>query len=151
MGEELEQRHHFVVGVFVVEVDEVHFLEGVQDEETVYMLGGADAVLMIKKGVPKRREFLLLPRFGLSHDQGVVFVEGGVVLVEQYRYPRLVLLGRVRKYEAGDFSRFQDGEANRETCLKEDFSYSSEVVILRLANNWGEGLNGSFGFGGEVG
>ena len=46
------------------------------------MLCGTDAVLIVKAGVPKRLELLFCPRFGLSRDQWVVFVEGGVVLVE---------------------------------------------------------------------
>ena len=106
MGEEFERRHHFVVGVFVAEGDVVNFLEVVQDEETESLLPGADAVLIIEADVPKCLELLFLPRFGLSPDRGVVFVEGGVVLVEQDRYPGLVLVSRVRKYEAGEFSSF---------------------------------------------
>ena len=62
----------------------------------------------------------------------------------------MVIVGRVGKYKASDFSRFQAGEENQETCLKEDFLYSSEVVILRLADEWGEGLYGGFEFGGDV-
>ena len=46
------------------------------------MLCGADAVLIVEADVPKRLELSLLPRFGLSCDQWVVFVEGGVVLVK---------------------------------------------------------------------
>ena len=115
------------------------------------MLCGADAVLIIKADVPKRLEHSLLTRFGISCYRGVVFVEGGVVLVEQDRYPGLGLVRRVRKYEAGDFSRFRAGEANLETYLKEHFLYSLEVVVLRLADNWGEGLDGGFVLGGHVG
>ena len=74
----------------------------------------------------------------------MIFFEGGVVLVERGRYPGLVLVGRVGKYEAGEFSIFRAGGANQETCLKEDFSYSSEVAILWLADYWGEGLDGGF-------
>ena len=70
------------------------------------MLRVADAVLIFKACVPKSLELLLLPRFGLSCDRWVVFVKGGVVLVERGRYPGLVLVGRVSKYEASDFSRF---------------------------------------------
>ena len=112
MGEELEQRHHFVVGVFVAEGDIVHFLEGVQDEETASVLCGSDAVFIVEAGVPKRLELLLLPRFGLSCDRWVVFFEGGVVLVGRDLHPGLVLVSRVGKYEAGDFSRFRAGKAN---------------------------------------
>ena len=63
----------------------------------------------------------------------------------------MVIVGRVGKYKASDFSRFQAGEENQETCLKEDFSYSLEVVVLRLADNWGEGLDGGFRFDGDDG
>ena len=115
------------------------------------MLCGADAVLIIKADVPKRLELLLLPRFGISCYRGVVFGEGGVVLVKRDCYPGLGLVRRVRKYEAGDFSRFRAGEANLETYLKEHFLYSLEVVVLRLADNWGEGLDGGFVLGGHVG
>ena len=68
MGEELERRHHFVVGVFVAEGDVVHFLEGVQDEKTASVLRGSDAVLVVEASVPKRLELSLLPRLGLSRD-----------------------------------------------------------------------------------
>ena len=151
MGEELNRRHHFVVGVFVAKGYVVHFLEGVQDEEKASVLHGADAVLIIEAVVPKSLELLLLPRFDLSRDRGFVFAEGGVVPVERDRYSRLVLVCRVRKYKAGDFSSFIAGKTNRKTCLKEDFLYSSEVVVLRLADDWGEGLDCGFEFGGDVG
>ena len=82
MGEDLEQRHHLVVGVLVAEGDVVYLLEDVKDEETAYILGGADAVFVVEVSVPKRLELPLLPRFGLSGDHLVVFVEGGIVLVE---------------------------------------------------------------------
>ena len=77
------------------------------------MLRGADAVLIVEAGVPKRLELSFLPQFGLSLDRWVVFVEGGLFLVEQGHYPGLVLVGCVRKYEASEFSSFQAGEANR--------------------------------------
>ena len=77
MGKELERIHHFVVGVFVAAGDVVYLLKGVKDEETASVLGGADAVLVVKAGVPKRLELPLLPRFGLYGDQWVVFVKGG--------------------------------------------------------------------------
>ena len=99
-------RHHFIVGVFVAEGDIVHFLEGVQDEETKSVLRGVDAALIVKAGVPKRMDLSLLPRFGLSRDRWVVFIKGGVVLAEQDLHPRLVILSRVGKYEAGEFSSF---------------------------------------------
>ena len=122
----------------------MYFLEGMQDEKTASVLRGTDAVLIIEAGVPNRLELSLIPSFGLSCDQGVVFVEGGVVLVEQDRYPGLVLVGRVSKYKASDFFSFRASEANRETFLKEEFVYSSEVVVLPLADDWGEGLDGGF-------
>ena len=53
MGKDLERSHHFVVGVFVAEGDVVHFLKGVQYEETASVLCGLDAFLVIKAGVPK--------------------------------------------------------------------------------------------------
>ena len=81
MGEELEQRNHFVVAVFVAEGYVVHFLEGVQDENKASVLCGLDAVLVVKVSVPKRLEILLLPRFGLSRDRWVVLIVGDVVLV----------------------------------------------------------------------
>ena len=59
----------------------------------------------------------------------------------------MVLISRVRKDESGDFSIFQDGEANQDTCMKEDLSYSLDIVVLRFADNWGEGLDGGFDFG----
>ena len=112
MGKEIERRHNFVVGVFVAEGDVVYFLEGVQDEETASVICVADTVLIIKAGVPKSLELSLLPRFGLSCYRGVVFVEGGTVLVKRDCYPRLVFVSRIRKYEASEFSSFQAGEAN---------------------------------------
>ena len=115
------------------------------------MLRGADAVLVVKAGLPKRLELSLLPCFGISRDQWVIFVEGGVILVEQGRYPWLVLVCLIGKYEAGDFSRSQASKENQETCFQEYFLYSSEVIVLRLANDWGEGLDGGFKFGGDVG
>ena len=68
MGRELEQRHHFIVGVFFAEGDLMYLLEGVKDEETASVICGADAVLVVKAGVPKRLELLLLPCFGVSRD-----------------------------------------------------------------------------------
>ena len=124
MGEEIERRHHFVVGVFIAEGYIVHLLEGVQDEETASVLCGADTVLIVEAGVPKLLEISLLPRFGLSNDRWVVFVEGGVVLVKQDRHPEMVLVSRVGKERAGEFSSFRAGEENQETCMKEDLLYS---------------------------
>ena len=69
MDEELKRRHHFVVGVFVTEGDVVHFLEGVQDENTASMLRGLVAVLVFKASIPKLLELLLLPSFGTLRDQ----------------------------------------------------------------------------------
>ena len=117
MGEELERRHNFVVGVFVTEVDVVNFLEGVEDENTAFLLRFLDAVLVFEASVPKRLELLLLPLFGISRDWWVIIVEGGVVLVEQDFHPGLILVGCIGKDKAGDFSIFRAGEANRETCL----------------------------------
>ena len=151
MGEEIERIHHLVVGVFIAEGNVVHCLEGVQDEEASSVLCGSDPVLIVEAGVPKRLELLLLPHFGLSRDQWVVFVEGGVVLVKLYCHPGLVLISRAGKDESCDFSIFQAGKANQETCLKEDLSHSSEVVVLRLDDDWGEGLDYGFKFGGDIG
>ena len=129
----------------------MYFLEGMQDEKTASVLRGSYTVLVFKASVPKRLDLSLLPRFGLSRDQWVVLVEGGVVLVERDRHPGLILVGRVGKDEAGDFSCFRAGKENRETRMEEDLSYSSEVVVFGLANDWGEGLDGGFEFGGDVG
>ena len=63
----------------------------------------------------------------------------------------MILVSRVKKYEDGDFSSFRAGEANRETCLKEELSYSSEVIALWFAGDWGEDLDGVFEFSGNVG
>ena len=57
-------------------------LEGVEHEEPASMLGGADEVLVIKAGVPKRLEFSLLSRFGIFGCLRTVLVEGGIFLVE---------------------------------------------------------------------
>ena len=129
----------------------MHFLEGLQDKDTASVLRGSYAVLIVEGVVPKRLELSLLPRFGLSRDRWVIFVEGGVVLVKRDRHPGLVLVSRVRKEEDDEFSSFRAGEANRETCLKEDLSYSLEVVVLWLDDDWGESLDGGFEFGGDVG
>ena len=95
----------------------MYLLKVTKDEDTASMLRGADVVLVVEAGVPNRLELPLLPRLGISPDLWVVFVEGGIVLTEKGRYPRLVLVGRLRKYEAGDFSRFRSGEADQDTCL----------------------------------
>ena len=87
MGEELERRHHFVVGVFVAEGDVMYLLKGVKDEETESVLRGVDEVLVVEEGIPKRLELPLIPRFGLSCDRWFVFVKGGMVLVKRGRYP----------------------------------------------------------------
>ena len=68
MGEDLEQRHHFIVGVFAAEGDVVHFLEGVQYEKKESVISGSDAVLVVEASVTKRLELSLLPRVGISHD-----------------------------------------------------------------------------------
>ena len=88
-----------------------------KDEETASVLGGADAVLVIEEGVPKRLELLLLTCFGLYGDIWVVFVKGGIFLIERCRYPRLVLVGRVGEYKAGEFSGFRTFKADQETRL----------------------------------
>ena len=106
--------------------------------------------MVIEAGVTELLEFLLLPCFSFSGDQCIVFFEGGIILVKQCRYPRLILVGRIGEDEAGDFSGFRTGEADRETGLEEDFSDSSKVVVLCLAGDGGEGLDGSFEFGGDV-
>ena len=69
MSKEIERRHHFLVGVFVLEGDVVHFLKGVQAEETASVLCGSDAVFIVEAGVSKRLELLLLPHFGLSSNR----------------------------------------------------------------------------------
>ena len=84
----------------------MYLLEGVKDEETESVLGGADAVLFVKAGVPKLLELPLFPKFGLSGDGWVVFVEEGSILVKRSCYPRLILVGRVGEKKAGDFSGF---------------------------------------------
>ena len=150
MGEELEWGHHFVVGVFVAEGDVVDLLEDVDNEEPASVLGGMDAVLVVKAGVPERLDFSLFPRFGVSDDQWIVFVEGIIVLVEQCRYPRLILVDHIRENKTGDFYGFRTGKADQETRLEEDFLDSSKVVVLWLADDWGESLNGGLGFGGYV-
>ena len=91
----------------------MYLLKGVYNEETAPMLCGADAVLIVEAGVPKRLELSFLPQFGLSRERWVIFVEGGFFLVERGHYPGLFLVGCVRKYEASDFSSFRAGRANR--------------------------------------
>ena len=54
----------------------MHFLEGLQNENKASMLRGLDAVLIVEAGVPKRQKLSLLPRFGISCDRWVVFIEG---------------------------------------------------------------------------
>ena len=112
MGKDLEWGHHFLVGVFVAEGGVVDLLEVVENEEPTSVLCGADAVLVIEADVPERLEFLLFPRFGISGDRWIVFVEGCIVLVERCRYPRLILVGRIREDDSGDFSGFRTGEAD---------------------------------------
>ena len=102
----------------------MHLLEGVQDEKTASVFHGSDAVLVVEASVPKRLELSLLPRFGLSRDQWVVLVEGGVVLGKRDRHAGLILVGNVGKDEVDDFSSFRAGEANLETCLDEDLTDS---------------------------
>ena len=84
----------------------MNFLEGVEDEKTASVLRGSDAVLVFEASVPKRLEILLLPRFGILRDRWVLLVEGVVVLVERDHHLGLILVGRVGRYEAGDFSYF---------------------------------------------
>ena len=81
----------------------MNFLKGVEDEKTASVLCGSDAVLVFEASVIKFLEILLLPRFGISRDRWVVLFEWGVVLVKGYRQPGLILVGRVRKDEAGLF------------------------------------------------
>ena len=52
-----------------MEGDVVYLLKGVKGEDTESVLGGVDAVLVVKEGVPKRLDIPLIPRFGLSGDQ----------------------------------------------------------------------------------
>ena len=125
-------------------------LEGMEDEDTESMLVGVYAVLVIEAGVTKRLDLSLFPQFGLSGDLWVTFVDGGIVLVERCRYPQLILVGHVWEYKDGDFDGFRTGELNQEKRLEENFSDSSEVVVLWLADNGGEGLNVGFKFCGYV-
>ena len=82
MGEELEQRHHLVLDVSIEEGDVEHFLNGMRDEEAASVLCGLDTVLIFKAGVPKYLEILLLPWFGLSREQCIIFVEGTVTFIK---------------------------------------------------------------------
>ena len=84
----------------------MYLLEGVEDEETASVIGGADAVLVFEAGVPRRLNFLLLPRFGIFGDRWIVFVEGGIFLVERLHYPWLIFVRRIREDEAGEFVCF---------------------------------------------
>ena len=54
----------------------MYLLKVTKDEDTASMLCGADAVLIVEAGAPKRLELLFLPNFGLSCDQWDVFVKG---------------------------------------------------------------------------
>ena len=67
----------------------MHFLEGLQDKDTASVLRGSYEVLIVEAVVPKRLELSLLPRFGLSRDRWVIFVEGGVILVKTRSSPRV--------------------------------------------------------------
>ena len=133
-----------------MEGDVVDLLKVVKDKDTASVLGGADTVLVIKAGVPKNLELPLFPHLSLSGDRWVVFVEGDIVLVKQCHHSWLVLVGRIGEYEAGEFAGFRTGKADQETRLKEELSYSSEVVVLWLDVDGGEGINGGFEFGGDV-
>ena len=77
----------FCSNVFISEGDVVYLLEGVEDEETASVIGGADVVLVFEAGATKRLDFLLLPHFGIFGDRWIIFVEGRIVLVELFRYP----------------------------------------------------------------
>ena len=88
-----------------------------KNEETAYVIRGADAVLVVEAGVPKRLKLLLLQRFGRFCDRWVVFVKGGIVLIKRGHLPWLVLVSRVGKYEAGDFSIFEPARrVERHVC-----------------------------------
>ena len=71
----------------------MHFLEGMQDKKTAFMICGFDAVLVFKVSVPKCLEISLHTRFGILCDRWVVLVKGGVILVERDCHPRLILVG----------------------------------------------------------
>ena len=90
----------------------MYLLEGPWDEETASVIRCVYVFLVVEACVTKRLEILLLPRFGISCDRWVVFIEGVTILFERGRYPWFVILGRISKYEAGDFSSFQAGEAD---------------------------------------
>ena len=95
----------------------MYLLKRMKDEDTASVLGGADAVLVIEVGVPKHLELLLLTCFGLYGDSWAVFVKGGIFLIKRCRFPRLVLVGSVGEYKAGDFSGFRTFKADQETRL----------------------------------
>ena len=128
----------------------MYLFKGVEDEETASVLGGADTVLVVETDFPKRLEFLLIPRFGIFGDLWIIFIEGGVVLVEKLRHPWLIFLGCIGEDKASGFTCFRTGEADLETRLKEEFLDSSKVVVLWLANEGVEGLDGGFIFCGDV-
>ena len=128
----------------------MYLLEGVEDKEMLSVIGGVDAVLVVEAGFPKCLEFLLLPHFGIFGDRWIVFVEGGLVLVERLRCPWLMFVGCIGEDKACDFACFRTGEANLETRLKEDFINSSKAVVLWLANDGVEGLDGGFPFCGDI-
>ena len=85
-------------------------LKGAEDGDPKSVLGDADTVLIIEGGVKERLDFSLLPRFGISGDIWIIFIEGGIVLIEQCRYPRSILVGRIGEDEAGKFPGFQTGK-----------------------------------------
>ena len=128
----------------------MYLLKGVEDEETASVLSGADAVLVFEAGVSKRLDFSFLTHFGIFGDRWILFVKGGIVLFERCRYPKLIFEGRIREKEAGDFACFRASKTDLETRLEENFFDSLKVVVLWLADDGGEGLNGGFVVCGDV-
>ena len=148
--EEGERQHHFVVSVVVVEGDVVHLLDGMEDELTASMIGGADAILVAEAVGPQGLIFVLLPHVGFRIDRLVLFVEGVFVIVERLVYPQLSEVDVVDKDEAGDFSWFLTGEADLQAYLEEDFPGLLKVVVLWRTNDEHEGCDCSLKFSGDV-
>ena len=82
VGKDLERRHHFVVGVFVVEGDVFRLVEGVEQELVPAVLCAGNASLILQFGGPDSLFLFLLPRRGFLRDGGIIFGKGGFFLVE---------------------------------------------------------------------
>ena len=82
MGEDLQWRHHFVECVLVADLDVVSFFKGVEEELAEAVLRADNASLVFELGGPDSLELLLLPDCGGFVDGGIVFREGGLLLVE---------------------------------------------------------------------